>query len=146
MIRSVSPVRPHPPQTGSKRNHWNQEKCAGNFKPQNSADPAKRTEKATHTFGDSAAASHAGQPGGLRRAFQLNWCISNGLRLGGGIGLRGVGKPLANHAASYANPNAQCPSDRLRFHSSYDGSSDTGCTVSRLPLSCTCPIPAMEVR
>ena len=102
----MSPTVPHSPQVGRKCNHGKKKEGARDLKPQNAAHPAERTKKTAHALGDSTAGLREYLPGILNGAVHLNRCISNGLRLRGGICLRGFHKSLANHAACNSNPNA----------------------------------------
>ena len=65
----------------------------------------------------------------------------------GGAGLGAGRQSLAGNAAGYTHSDAQGPTDFLRFHTNYDGSSDGyGRALHRNWCWRSCPAAVMDVR
>jgi hypothetical protein len=127
VIGAVSPTGSHAPQVWGKHNDRQKEEDAGNFEPQNAADPAKGAQKAAHAAGDSSLPGLArGLPDSFSSMLLGVACGRLGLeRLRGG-GLRGSRQPLARHLAGNAQSRTENAAYSLRSHTIYDGSSDAG--------------------
>jgi len=121
MVWSVRIAEPGAPHRWGKNDSRQQEKDAGNLKPQNPADAPERAQKTT----DSPSNALAGTLRGLD-------CGAHRIACCGRVGnpnslycrrLSAGSQPLAGEASGYAKPDAKSPADGLRSHPIYDGSS-----------------------
>jgi hypothetical protein len=126
MIGTVNVAGPIPPGICSKDQHKQKKEDPGNLKKQNAAQSLERPKKTA-----DAARNAPGSPPRLASrdvygnrsadAGNRNWARHRPM---GRTSLTVPGQPLPGYTARHAHPNAQYPTDGLRFHSDYDGISD----------------------
>lgn len=132
MIRPMCPAQASSPQHGPKHHHRQRKENAGNLKPHNPANPAKRLQKTPDPASRSACSlccnltrNLAGGTA-LRRTGRCSRCRLASRSLGS------RGHALAGDASGDAESDTQCPADGLRLHFDL-------MVTARLPI----PIPVL---
>jgi len=119
VVGAVRVAGPAAPQDGREDNHGQEEEDARHFQPQDAAHAAKGAQEST----DAARYAPAGLarlPGGVpARLASPGSCWSRC------SGLGRAGDVLSNDPSAYPQPDTQGPAYGLRFHSVYDGISDS---------------------
>jgi len=118
----LSVIGAHAPGHLPKDQHKQQEEDAGYLEHEDSADPAKRTNKAAQATGDVGRGF-----AGLASFDSLGRPNANSRSRTGGRSARvcsGAGQALPCHSPRDTKSHAQHSANGLRFHPVYDGSSD----------------------
>ena len=121
MIGPLQHAGPHPPKVRGENDHRQQKKDAGHLQPQNAADATEGAQKPAYSPDNASARLPRNPPGraallGIYGDWLARPSAGRGLRLGRHV--------LAGHATRDPQADAQGPTDGLRFHFEYDGSSD----------------------
>ena len=121
MIRSLGVTVPRAPGDGRKDHDKKQEKDAGDFEPQDSAHPAKRTQEsshaASHPAGRASCRLAGGAPPGSRIRSSGPPRVGNGRRRRVRLCLGAACDFLPDNAPRYAQSDAQGAANGVWLHS-----------------------------
>ena len=130
MIGPVRPTGPHSPQIRAKDDYRQKEEHAGNFEPNDAANPTEGAEETANATGNATA----GPDSGLSGSLDAIRCVCNGLGLSLGLisslprrgGFCRSRQALPRHLAGNPQSRAKNAANKLSSHTVYDGSSDAG--------------------